>query len=93
MESGCIFFFFNFCFQGVNSIRPLKASISAWLTNDKRGESKSCIQQDKTTHTNKIEGVMRAERKDKNQLGNILFVFSLSLIKTDQGLVRGLYLI
>lgn len=30
---GGFFFFFYFCFQGVNSSRPLKASVSAWLTN------------------------------------------------------------
>lgn len=69
------FFFFLLLFPRCK-FYPTKSKHFCLADKCARGESKSCIQQDKTTHTNKIEGAMRAkQQQQKKELGHIFFVF------------------
>lgn len=57
-ESGWIFLLL---FPRCKFYPPTKSKHFCQADKCTRGESKSCIQRDKTTHTNKIEGAMRAK--------------------------------
>lgn len=59
------FFFFLLLFPRCKFYPPTKSKHFCLADKCTRGESKSCIHQDKTTLTNKIEGAMRAKQQKK----------------------------